>query len=331
MLNTPIQTEPVIQQPKLLEQVVAKLRVKHYSIRTEKAYIDWIKRYIWHHGKRHPKDMGVAEVETFLTHLAVERNVSASTQNQAKSAILYLYKEVLGIDLPWLDNVTQAKAPKRLPVVLTQAEVQAVLSRLDGTMWLIASLLYGSGLRIMEALRLRVKDVDFARREILVREGKGFKDRVTMLPVSLIEPLKSHLLKVQALHMEDLSNGYGAVFMPMALDRKYPNAAKDWAWQYVFPSVKLSVDPRAKVIRRHHADEKTVQRGVKKAVNLAGLTKLATPHTFRHSFATHLLEGGYDIRTVQELLGHSDVATTMIYTHVLNKGGRGVSSPLDIL
>jgi integron integrase len=331
MLNTPTQTEPVIQQPKLLEQVVAKLRVKHYSMRTEKAYVDWIKRYIWHHGKRHPKDMGVAEVEAFLTHLAVERNVSASTQNQAKSAILYLYKEVLGIELPWLDNVTQAKAPKRLPVVLTQAEVQAVLTRLDGSMWLIASLLYGSGLRIMEALRLRVKDVDFARREILVREGKGFKDRVTMLPVSLIEPLKSHLLKVQALHMEDLSNGYGAVFMPMALDRKYPNAAKDWAWQYVFPSIKLSVDPREKVIRRHHADEKTVQRGVKKAVNLAGLTKLATPHTFRHSFATHLLEGGYDIRTVQELLGHSDVSTTMIYTHVLNKGGRGVSSPLDVL
>jgi integron integrase len=331
MLNTPVQTEPVIQQPKLLEQVVAKLRVKHYSMRTEKAYVDWIKRYIWHHGKRHPKDMGVAEVEAFLTHLAVERNVSASTQNQAKSAILYLYKEVLDIDLPWLDNVTRAKAPKRLPVVLTQSEVQAVLSRLDGTMWLIASLLYGSGLRIMEALRLRVKDVDFARREILVREGKGFKDRVTMLPVSLIEPLKSHLLKVQALHMEDLGNGYGAVFMPMALDRKYPNAAKDWAWQYVFPSIKLSVDPRAKIIRRHHADEKTVQRGVKKAVNLAGLTKLATPHTFRHSFATHLLEGGYDIRTVQELLGHSDVATTMIYTHVLNKGGRGVSSPLDVL
>jgi integron integrase len=331
MLNTPTQTEPVIQQPKLLEQVVSKLRVKHYSLRTEKAYVDWIKRYILHHGKRHPKDMGATEVEAFLTHLAVARNVSASTQNQAKSAILYLYKEVLGIDLPWLDNVTQAKAPKRLPVVLTQAEVQAILSRLDGTMWLIASLLYGSGLRIMEALRLRVKDIDFARREILVREGKGFKDRVTMLPISLVEPLKSHLLKVQALHKEDLSTGHGAVFMPMALDRKYPNAATDWAWQYVFPSVKLSVDPRAKVIRRHHADEKTVQRAVKKAVNLAGLTKLATPHSFRHSFATHLLEGGYDIRTVQELLGHSDVSTTMIYTHVLNKGGRGVGSPLDIL
>ena len=319
------------QPPKLLDQVAAKMRVKHYSLRTEKSYIDWIKRYIWHFDKRHPKDMGAAEVEAFLTHLAVARNVSASTQNQAKSALLYLYREVLGVELPWLDNVTQAKVPQRLPVVLTQAEVQAVLSRMDGTMWLIASLLYGSGLRIMEALRLRVKDVDFANREILVREGKGFKDRVTMLPASLVEPLKTHLLKVQALHQDDLSIGHGEVFMPMALDRKYPTGGRDWSWQYCFPSIKLSVDPLAKKIRRHHADEKTVQRAVKKAVKLAGIVKLATPHTLRHSFATHLLAGGYDIRTVQELLGHSDVATTMIYTHVLNKGGKGVSSPLDVL
>lgn len=317
--------------PKLLDQVAAKCRIKHYSIRTEHAYVDWIKRFILHHGKRHPKEMGAAEIETYLSHLAVARNVSASTQNQAKSALLFLYKEVLDIELPFLDKVTQAKAPKRLPVVLTQAEVLAVLTRLDGSMWLIASLLYGSGLRIMEALRLRVKDVDFTRREILIRDGKGFKDRVTMLPASLVEPLKSHLLKVRALHQEDLSEGFGAVFMPMALDKKYPNAGKEWAWQYCFPSVKLSVDPRANIIRRHHADEKTVQRAVKKAVKLANLTKLATPHTFRHSFATHLLEGGYDIRTVQELLGHNDVSTTMIYTHVLNKGGRGVGSPLDIL
>lgn len=275
--------------------------------------------------------MGVVEVEAFLTHLAVARNVSASTQNQAKSALLFLYKEVLEMELPWLDNVTQAKAPKRMPVVLNKQEVQGLLNRLDGTMWLIASLLYGSGLRVMEALRLRVKDVDFVKREILVREGKGFKDRVTMLPAALLEPLKQHLLKVQALHEEDLAAGFGEVFMPMALDKKYPNGGRDWSWQYVFPSVKRSIDPLSNVIRRHHADEKTVQRAVKKAAKAANITKLATPHTLRHSFATHLLEGGYDIRTVQELLGHSDVSTTMIYTHVLNKGGRGVSSPLDVI
>ncbi|MEQ1636245.1 MAG: integron integrase [Methylococcales bacterium] len=329
MSNTPSQPSP--NPPKLLEQVAAKCRVKHYSIRTERAYVDWIKRYVLHHAKRHPKEMGAAEIEAYLSHLAVARNVSASTQNQAKSALLFLYKEVLEIELPYLDKVTQAKKPKRLPVVLTQAEVLAILSRLDGSMWLIASLLYGSGLRIMEAVRLRVKDVDFTRREILVRDGKGFKDRVTMLPLSLVAPLKSHLLKVRALHTEDLNAGFGSVFMPTALDRKYPNAGKEWAWQYCFPSVKLSLDPRSNTARRHHADEKTVQRAVKKALKLADLTKLATPHTFRHSFATHLLEGGYDIRTVQELLGHADVSTTMIYTHVLNKGGRGVGSPLDVL
>ncbi len=308
---------------------MARLRVKHYSLRTERTYVDWIKRFIWFHGKRHPKDMGAAEVEAFLSHLAVERSVSASTQNQAKSALLFLYKEVMQLELPWLDNITQAKAPKRLPVVMTRAEVQAVLARLDGTVWLIASLLYGSGLRIMECLRMRVKDVDLARCEILVREGKGFKDRVTMLPASLVQPLKQHLERIKTLHDEDLSNGYGEVYMPMALDAKYPSAGKSWGWQYIFPSKKLSVDPRSGVVRRHHADEKTIQRAVKKAVTAAGIVKLATPHTFRHSFATHLLEGGYDIRTVQELLGHSDVSTTMIYTHVLNKGGRGVVSPLD--
>lgn len=317
--------------PKLLDQVVSRLRVKHYSMRTEKSYVDWIKRFIWFHDKKHPKDMGAPEVEAFLSHLAVERNVSSSTQNQAKSALLFLYKEVLEINLPWLDNVTQAKVPKRIPVVMTKQEVQAVLTRLDGTVWLIASLLYGSGLRIMECLRLRVKDVDFSRREILVREGKGFKDRVTMLPSSLVEPLKTHLSKVQALHQQDLASGHGEVYMPMALDKKYPNAGKEWGWQYVFPSRNLSTDPRSGVVRRHHADEKAIQRQMKKAVLLAGITKPATPHTFRHSFATHLLEGGYDIRTVQELLGHSDVSTTMIYTHVLNKGGRGVASPLDHL
>jgi integron integrase len=325
MVATPESPQP----PKLLEQVVARLRVKHYSLRTEQIYVDWIKRFVWFHGKRHPKDMGAAEIEAFLTNLAVERSVSASTQNQAKSALLFLYKEVLQIELPWLDNVTQAKAPKRLPVVMTQNEVRTVLARLDGTVWLICSLLYGSGLRIMECLRLRVKDVDFERCEILVREGKGFKDRVTMLPVSLVQLLKQQLERVKTLHEEDLLKGYGDVFMPMALDAKYPKAGKSWNWQYIFPSRNLSVDPRSGVVRRHHSDEKVIQRAVKKAVSAAEITKLATPHTFRHSFATHLLQSGYDIRTVQELLGHSDVSTTMIYTHVLNKGGKGVVSPLD--
>ncbi len=315
--------------PKLMDQVRDKLRVKHYSIRTEQAYSGWIKRYIYFHGKRHPKDMGAAEIEAFLTNLAVEGNVSASTQNLAKSALLFLYREVLEIELPWLDNVTQAKVPKRLPVVLTVSEVQNVLSRLNGTHLLIASLLYGGGMRLMEAVRLRVKDVDFERREILVREGKGFKDRVTMLPETVLAPLQAHLKKVKTLHAEDLAQGYGEVYMPFALDKKYPAAGRDWSWQYVFPSKNLSVDPRSGKTRRHHVDEKSVQRAVKQAVRDAELTKPATPHTLRHSFATHLLQSGYDIRTVQELLGHSDVSTTMIYTHVLNKGGRGVVSPLD--
>ncbi len=315
--------------PKLLDRVRDKLRVNHYSLRTEQTYLDWIKRFILFHGKRHPKDMGALEVEAFLTHLAVAGKVSASTQNQAKSALLYLYREVLEIQLPWLDNVTQAKAPKRLPVVLTVAEVQAVLSGLKGTHLLIASLLYGGGMRLMEALRLRVKDVDFARHEIVIREGKGFKDRVTMLPESVAASLKAHLVKVKALHDEDLTQGFGEVYLPFALDKKYPNAGREWGWQYVFPSRNLSVDPLSGKTRRHHVDEKGVQRAVKQAVRDAGLVKPATPHTLRHSFATHLLQNGYDIRTVQELLGHSDVSTTMIYTHVLNKGGKGVVSPLD--
>ncbi|MBY0576118.1 MAG: integron integrase [Gallionellaceae bacterium] len=314
---------------KLLDQVRGKIRLKHYSIRTEQAYVDWIKRFVLHFGKRHPRDLGAAEVEQFLTHLAVHGKVAASTQNQAKSALLFLYKEVLALELPWLDNVAQAKAPQRLPVVLNRDEVQAVLSRLSGTHWLVASLLYGTGMRIMECLRLRVKDVDFKRREILIRDGKGFKDRVTMLPVSLSAALEAHLAKVRGLHEADLQQGYGAVYLPNALKRKYPNAAKEWGWQYVFPSAKLSADPRSGEIRRHHVQDQAVQRAVKQAVRDADLNKPATPHTFRHSFATHLLEGGYDIRTVQELLGHSDVSTTMIYTHVLNKGGRGVVSPLD--
>lgn len=306
-----------------------KLRVNHYSIRTEQTYLDWIKRFIFFHDKQHPKNLGAKQVEDFLTHLAVAGKVSASTQNQAKSALLFLYREVLEVQLPWLDNVTQAKTPKRLPVVLTVSEVRALLSHLSGTHFLVAGLLYGAGMRLMEAIRLRVKDVEFSRGEIIVREGKGFKDRVTMLPEAVVSPLKAHLVKVKALHDEDLAQGYGDVYLPFALDKKYPNAGREWGWQYVFPSRNLSVDPRSGKTRRHHIDEKGLQRAIKQAVRDLGLVKPATPHTLRHSFATHLLQSGYDIRTVQELLGHSDVSTTMIYTHVLNKGGRGVVSPLD--
>ncbi|MBI4983948.1 MAG: integron integrase [Rhodocyclales bacterium] len=319
----------VSSEPRLLDQVRGKIRLKHYSLRTEQAYLDWIKRFILHFGKRHPRDMGGAEVEAFLTHLAVAGQVAAATQNQAKSALLFLYREVLEIELPWLDRVEAAKAPKRLPVVLTRAEVAALLLRMEGTPWLIANLLYGAGLRIMEALRLRVKDVDFARREILVRDGKGFKDRVTMLPATVIEPLQAHLRRVRALHGDDLAAGRGSVYLPYALERKYPGAATEWAWQYVFPSAQLTVDPRSGARRRHHMQDQSVQRALKRALRDAGLTKPATPHTLRHSFATHLLDSGYDIRTVQELLGHVDLKTTMIYTHVLNRGGRGVVSPLD--
>lgn len=318
-------------EPKLLDQVRAKIRFKHYSIRTEQAYTDWIRRFIVHFGKRHPREMGAPEVEQFLTYLAVEGRVAAATQNQARCALLFLYREVLAMELPWLDNVEHAKTPKRLPVVLTRDEVQAVLLRLGGTHWLVASLLYGTGMRILECLRLRVQDIDMKRREILIRDGKGAKDRVTMLPLTLVAALQAHLVKVRELHDIDLQQGFGAVYMPTALDRKYPNAAKEWRWQYVFPAARLSADPRTQAVRRHHVQEQAIQRAVKQAVRDADLTKAATPHTFRHSFATHLLEAGYDIRTVQELLGHSDVATTMIYTHVLNKGGKGVTSPLDFI
>jgi integron integrase len=314
-----------------MEQVRGRIRFKHYSIRTEQAYLDWIKRFIRHFDKRHPRELGAEEIEEFLTHLAVAGKVSASTQNQAKSALLFLYKEVLAIELPWLDKVEAAKTPKRLPVVLTRDEVSAVLSRLEGSRGLIARLLYGTGLRIMECLRLRVKDVNFARNEILVRDGKGAKDRVTMLPSSLAPALREHLGRVRELHRQDLAAGHGNVYLPYALDRKYSSAGREWMWQYVFPSAKLSVDPRSGVVRRHHIQDQSVQRAIRQAVCDAGIDKPATPHTLRHSFATHLLESGYDIRTVQELLGHSDVSTTMIYTHVLNRGGRGVASPLDRL
>ena len=315
--------------PKLLDQVRERLRVKHYSIRTEKVYVDWVRRFILFHGKRHPRELDASHIETFLTHLAVEGRVTASTQNQALSALLFLYRQVLEMDFPDLQGVTRAKTPRRLPVVLTPEECKAVLHQLEGQWWLFASLLYGTGMRLMEVARLRVQDVDFVRREIIVRRGKGDKDRVTMLPDRLIEPLQTHLEKVRAIHQQDLEGGFGEVYLPFALDRKYPGAGCEWKWQYVFPSYKLSVDPRSGVTRRHHVDEKGLQRAMKKAVRDCGINKRATPHTLRHSFATHLLERGQDIRTVQELLGHKDVSTTMIYTHVLNRGGRGVRSPLD--
>ena len=316
-------------KPKLLDQMRDRIRVKHYSIRTEQVYCEWVKRFIRFHQYRHPVDMGAAEVEAFLSDLAVRRNVSASTQNQALAALLFLYKEVLAVDLPWLNDVVRAKKPQRLPVVLSIEEVRRTLAGLDGELWLVCSLLYGTGMRLMEVLRLRVKDVDFARNEILVRDGKGMKDRVTVLPRSLLQSLRQHLSVVRAVHKAELEAGRGDVWLPFALERKYPNAPREWGWQYVFPAAGLSVDPRSGAVRRHHLDEKRIQRNFKRAVQAAGIVKPATPHTLRHCFATHLLESGQDIRTVQELLGHADVKTTMIYTHVLNRGGLAVLSPLD--
>ncbi|MEO8487404.1 MAG: integron integrase [Betaproteobacteria bacterium] len=313
----------------LLDRVRERIRLKHYSIRTEQAYCDWIRRFVVFHGKRHPSALGAAEVEAFLTALAVRDRVAASTQNQAKSALLFLYKEVLGVELPWLDGIEKAKEPSRLPVVLTREEVSRVLARLEGVHRLIGSLLYGTGMRIMEAMRLRVKDVEFSRREILVRDGKGNKDRITMLPTRVIAPLREQIAHARELHRVDLEEGFGAVWLPYALARKYTSAAREWMWQYVFPADARSTDPRTGEVRRHHLSDQAFQRAMKNAVRGAGVAKPATPHTLRHSFATHLLESGYDIRTVQELLGHQDVSTTMVYTHVLNRGGRGVVSPID--
>lgn len=327
---TPAQdTTAVSAKPRLLDQMRAAIRVKHYSMRTEQTYLGWVRQFIRWSGMRHPADMGAAEVEAFLSMLANQRDVAASTQNQALSALLFLYKHVLGVDLPWLDGISRAKKPARLPVVLTQAEVSAVLAHTRGTSGLVIRLLYGTGMRLMEALRLRVKDIDFGANIILVRDGKGGKDRVVPLPASLLQPLRDQLAARLKMHHVDLARGRVDVELPHALWKKYPNAPKEWAWQYVFAAADYSTDPRTGVVRRHHLHEKGIQRAMRQAVIAADIHKPASCHTLRHSFATHLLEAGSDIRTVQELLGHSDVSTTMIYTHVVKRGAAGAISPLD--
>ncbi|HVS12579.1 MAG TPA: integron integrase [Thermoanaerobaculia bacterium] len=323
--------EPAAPPPRLLDRVRSAIRLRHLSPATEKAYVAWIRRFILHHGKRHPADMGAPEVTSFLSSLATQRQVSASTQNQALSALLFLYRHVLELDLPWLDQVVRARRPQRLPVVLTRSEVLSLLAQLQGTTWLMASLLYGSGLRLMECARLRVKDLDLERREITVREGKGRKDRRTMLPAPLLEPLRSHLSEVRRLHRADLAQGAGSVALPQALARKLPGAPWEWPWQWVFPATRQYRDRESGQRRRHHLHESVLQRAVKRAARHAALAKRVTCHTLRHSFATHLLDAGSDIRTIQELLGHRDVSTTMIYTHVLNRGALAVRSPLDSL
>jgi integron integrase len=315
--------------PRLLDQVRQAIRRKHYSIRTETAYLNWTKRFILFHNKRHPAQMGTAEIEAFLTDLAVNANVAASTQNQALSAILFLYKEVLHQELNGNIQAERAKNPQHLPVVLSKDETRRLLSEMTGVHLLMARLLYGSGLRLMECVRLRVKDLDFEQHQILVRDGKGEKDRVTLLPDGIIPDLQRHLRHVKLIHQDDLQDGFGNVYLPYALERKYPNASHEWGWQWVFPAVKRSLDPRSGVERRHHVDESGLQKAIRSASRKAGLLKPIGPHTLRHCFATHLLEAGYDIRTVQELLGHKDLQTTMIYTHVLKRGPGAVRSPLD--
>jgi integron integrase len=315
----------------LLEQVRGAIRVRHLSWKTEKAYVQWIRRFIVFHDKRHPRDLGEREISAFLTFLAVERKVSASTQSQALGALLFLYRHVLEVDLGTFENLVRARRRRKLPVVLGRDEVQRVLSHLEGTYRLIATLLYGTGMRLFEGLRLRVKDIDFQEHQIVVRDGKGQKDRVTMLPETLVPALRAHLARVRELHQSDLRQEFGAVSLPDALDRKYPGAAKEWGWQFTFPAATRGRDPRSGALSRYHVHERGLQRAFKQAVRAAGLVKPATCHCLRHSFATHLLQAGYDIRTVQELLGHASVKTTMIYTHVLNRGGRGVQSPADLL
>jgi integron integrase len=321
----------VNKSPKLIDQVRHYLRVRHYAIKTEKTYVAWIKRYIYYHGKRHPKDMGVREIEAFLTHLAVNLNVAASTQNQAFNALLFLYKHILRREIKEPINAFRAKRPTLVPTVMTTDETGRLLSAMQGTQQLMAKLIYGSGLRLMECVRLRVKDLDFGLSQVVVRNGKGFKDRVTILPENLQTLMKTQLEYARRLHENDLNKGFGTVHLPYALARKYPNAQKEWIWKFVFPSRTLSIDPRSGKKQRHHLHESSVQKAVRKAAKTVGILKHVTCHTLRHSFATHLLQQGYDIRTIQDLLGHKDVSTTMIYTHVIKKGGMAVRSPVDSL
>ena len=316
-------------KPRLLDRVREKIRTKHYSFRTEQQYVGWIRRFIHFHGTRHPGELSAPDVERFLTHLAVDEEVAASTQNQALSALLFLYRDVLEVDLPWIETVVRAKKPVRLPIVLSRGDVQKILAQLDGQLHLIGQLLYGSGLRLMEALRLRLKDIDFEYAQIVVRDGKGSKDRVTILPDAVSAPLRAHLRLVTDQHRRAVERGFAGVELPFALARKYPNASNDLGWQYVFPADRPSRDPRTGTSRRHHLHETSVQRAIRQAARRAGITKPVGPHTLRHCFATHLLERGYDIRTVQELMGHADVRTTQIYTHVMKKGAAAVKSPLD--
>jgi len=315
--------------PRLLDAVRAAIRLRHYSYRTEKAYVDWIRRFVLHHGRRHPRELGGPEVRDFLSHLASVRQVSPATQAQALAALLFLYKRVMNVDLPWIDDVVRAHRPKRLPTVLTREEARNVIAQMSGVHRLIAGLLYGSGLRLLEALRLRVKDLDIYHRRILVRDGKGMKDRVTILSATAAEELQMHLRNARLLHEHAIRRGFGGVELPHALARKYPRAHLQWGWQYVFPAVRPTTDPRTGELRRHHVHEESVQRKVRAAACAACIEKPVSPHTFRHSFATHLLETGYDIRTVQELLDHKDVSTTQIYTHVMAPGSNPVRSPLD--
>jgi len=322
---------PGSRRPRLLDVVRARIRAKHYSPRTEEAYVGWIRRFVRFHRGRHPRELGEAEVTAFLSSLAIEGRVAASTQNQALSALIFLYTEVLGAQLDWLAGLVRARRPVRLPVVLTSDEVRRLLAELSGTEWLMASLMYGAGLRLLECAELRVKDVELAKRELRVRDGKGRKDRVTVVPARLVEPLTAQITRARRLHEADLAAGGGRVWLPDALDRKYPNASREFGWQWLFPATRIYADPATGERRRHHLHESVLQRAVKAAAARAGLTKRASCHTLRHSFATHLLEAGYDIRTIQELLGHRDVSTTMIYTHVLNRSGLGVRSPFDEL